>query len=255
MSDQTARYTGIYATAAAVAWLVFAPLLALAYFATPGGAEELTISTVAAWAEPARNLLEPLLTFADPGRVYATYLQALALLFPAVVLSAVVARRQRPTRGTRAERWGWRIAVAGYLLAGAALLVVAVLLVALPPANPVVDAVFLAGMVPGMLLSLIGSTVLGIALLRAGHRPRLTGWLLAFAFPLGLIGSTVLGHNSLGMLPLGLAWAATARTWIEPAGSPPRRLRRTRGKQRFADGRLHAARVVDDLADGEVRSG
>jgi hypothetical protein len=209
----------MYATAAVVAWLVLAPLLALAYFATPEGAEELSTGTVAAWAEPARDALEPLLTFASPGRVYATYLQALALLFPAIVLSAFIARSRRPAPVTRTERWGWRMALAGYVIAGAGLLVVALLLIALPPANPTVDTVFIAAMLPGMLLSLIGSTVLGIALLRARHRPLATGWLLALALPLGLVGSVVLGHNSLGLFPLAVAWAATARTWIDPADS------------------------------------
>ena len=219
MSDRTARFTGIYATAAAVAWLVLSPLLALAYFATPEGAEELSAGTVAAWAAPARAALEPLVTFASPDRVYATYLQALALLFPAIVLSALVARSRRPGSISRPERWGWRIALTGYAIAGAGVLIVALLLLVLPPSNGAVNAVFLAAMLPGMLLSLIGSTVLGITLLRAHHRPALTGWLLALALPLGLVGSIVLGHNSLGLFPLAVAWAATARTWIGPANA------------------------------------
>ena len=53
--------------------------------------------------------------------------------------------------------------------------------------------------------------MLGIALLRNRYAPRLTAWLLALAVPLMLIGSDVLGHNSLGMIPLFLAWAATGR--------------------------------------------
>ena len=66
--------------------------------------------------------------------------------------------------------------------------------------------IFLALLLPGMFISAIGSTVLGIALLRGRYTPRLTPWLLTLAFPSMLIIPTVLGHNSLGMVPLILAW-------------------------------------------------
>ena len=56
-------------------------------------------------------------------------------------------------------------------------------------------------MVPGMLISIIGSTVLGIALLHAGYAPKLTAWLLALAIPLMFLASDGLGHNSLGLCP------------------------------------------------------
>ncbi len=49
------------------------PLLAMSYFATEDGAKSYAAGSVQAWAEPARRLLEPLLTFASADRVYATY--------------------------------------------------------------------------------------------------------------------------------------------------------------------------------------
>ena len=67
-----------------------------------------------------------------------------------------------------------------------------------------------------MLVSVIGSTVLGIAFLRAGYRPRLTAWVLTLALPSAVALSTLLGHNSIGLLPLMVAWAATGlRLWRE----------------------------------------
>ena len=60
-----------------------------------------------------------------------------------------------------------------------------------------------------MFISAVGSTVLGVALLRSRYTPRLTAWLLTLAFPSMLVIPTVLGHNSLGMLPLMIAWGAT----------------------------------------------
>ena len=87
---------------------------------------------------------------------------------------------------------------------------------------------------PGMLLSVLGSTVLGIALLRDRYAPRLTAWLLTLAFPLMLISSDVLGHNSLGMIPLFLAWAATGRHLWHTTPTPAHRPQPAQANQRNA---------------------
>jgi hypothetical protein len=73
----------------------------------------------------------------------------------------------------------------------------------------VLDIIFLALMVPGMAISAIGSTVLGIGLLRNRYQPRATAVLLALALPSLLVIPDLLGHNSLGLLPLFLAWGIT----------------------------------------------
>jgi hypothetical protein len=67
----TTRLAGLYAMVAAAMSLAFAPILALSYFAIEEGAEELNIGTVAAWAEPARELAGGLLTRAQADRVAA----------------------------------------------------------------------------------------------------------------------------------------------------------------------------------------
>ena len=69
--------------------------LGLAYFGTEDGSDELDVASVAWWASPAAEWLSPLLTWAGPDRVYSTYVQLMALLFPAVLLCAVHARRHR----------------------------------------------------------------------------------------------------------------------------------------------------------------
>ncbi len=213
MSERATRLIGLYATVAATVAAVVAPLLALSYFATSEGAEELQTGTVAAWAEPARDLVGGLLTWASPDRVYSTYVQAFAFLFPAIVLTALAVRaRRRPA--SRTERWGWRIALTGYGIAAAGLAAAFFTLIPGDPANPALNVVFLALMLPGMFVSVIGSTVLGFAFVRAGYRPRFTAWLLALAFPSMVVIPTLLGHNSLGMLALTIAWGATGlRLW------------------------------------------
>ena len=70
MPERHVRLVGAYAAIAAAASLILTPLLALSYFGTEDGASELGVGSVAAWAEPARDLLEPLLTFASADLVY-----------------------------------------------------------------------------------------------------------------------------------------------------------------------------------------
>jgi len=204
MSDRTARLVGLYASVAAAIAVVTAPLLAMSYFATSEGAKYLE-GTVAAWAEPGRDLVGGMVTWASADRVYATYTQVFALIVPAMFLCAFAVWRRRPPERTRNERWGWGIALFGYGLAAVGLFVAAIGLIAGPP-SAAVNVAFLSLMLPGMLISLIGSTVLGIGLLRARFTPTATAWLLALAIPGMVLGSVVLGHNSLGMLPLMVAW-------------------------------------------------
>jgi hypothetical protein len=231
-SVRPSSHLATYSLAAAVVAFVCAPLVALAWFATEGGAEMAEAASVAGWSEPARALAGPLLTFAGADAVYATYTLILALVFPAVPLVAIATRSRRIATATRPERWGWRIALTGYVLFGVGVAAVGVLLIAGGSAEGLVDLLFMGAMIPGLLLSLIGSTVLGIAFLRAGHRPRLTSWLLALAFPLWIAGSFVLGHNGFGVVPMIVAWAAAARAWREaepqvtlPVGAASARLR------------------------------
>jgi hypothetical protein len=208
MSKQATSRTGLYAAIAAVAAVLLSPLLAMSWFATAGGADALQSRTVAAWAGPTRDLVGGLLTWASPDRVYATYVQAFALLFPAVLLCALAVRARR-ARDTRTERVGWRIALTGYSIACAGLAGAFLCLIVGSPAEGVLDIVFVALLLPGMFLSAIGSTVLGIALLRSHYTPRVTSWLLTLAFPSMVAVPELLGHNSLGMVPMMVAWGAT----------------------------------------------
>jgi hypothetical protein len=217
-SPATTRRVGIYAAVASVVTVAVAPLLALSYFAIPDGAEQLASGTVRAWAEPARDLLEPLVTWAEPQRVYATFVQSFALTFPAMLLIALAVRSRRAAQ-SRTERWGWRISIVSYAWSCLGLLFVVPLLVADPSGHGLaIDVVFLALLLPGQLFSALGSTVLGIGLLRAGFTPRATAWLLALSFPSMVVVPEVLGHNSLGDLPVTIAWGIAGWTLArEPA--------------------------------------
>ena len=215
MSPRPSRPLALYSIAAAIAAVLLSPLLALSYFETSEGAEGLEVGTIAAWAEPGRDLAGSLLTFASPDRVYSTYSLVFALLVPAVILSAFAALSERPSSQTRSERWGWRLVRIGYLVFGVGLGLVAIALIWAGPSAPVVNVGFMTLLFPGLVVGLIGSTFLGASLVRSGYEPRLTAWLLALALPLWIVGSVVLGHNGFGLLPLFVAWAATARRWSQ----------------------------------------
>ena len=209
------RLAGLYAVVAAAASVVFAPLLALAYSRTAEGAGEFESATMfPGWTERGIDLAGPLLTFASVDRVYSVYTQLFALLVPAVLLCALAARSLRPASRSRLERWGWRVGLFGYALFALGLLVVAVAMFVVSGMHAAIDVPFMTMMFPGLLLSLLGSTVLGVGLLRGGYEPRLTSWLLVLSLPLWWFGSFGLGHNSLGLVPLMVAWGVTGyRLW------------------------------------------
>jgi hypothetical protein len=102
-----------------------------------------------------------------------------ALLFPAVLLCARALYARRLPR-SRTERWGWRIAHVGYALGSVGLVAASFALIPGDSESAVLNLVFLALMLPGMLVSVVGSTVLGVALLRDGYRPRVTSWRFRF---------------------------------------------------------------------------
>lgn len=214
MPERRTRLIGLYAVLAACIATAAAPLLALSYFATSGGVEQLDNETVSAWAVPGRDLVGGLVTWASPNRVYATYWLAFWALFVVVFLCARAVHARRPSDVGRLERWGWRLALVGYAMGAAGSLAAVAALIDGSPENIVVDVAFFGLMLPAILFDAVGSTVLGIALLRNGYRPRVTAWLLVLALPSIVVISTVAGNFSLGSLAVPAAWATTGwRLW------------------------------------------
>ncbi|MDP5183262.1 hypothetical protein QOZ88_11485 [Blastococcus sp. BMG 814] len=199
--SDTARAVGRATFAAAVAGTVLAPLHALSRYATADGAEDLEGPLVRAWAEPATDLVAPLLTWSDPDTVYLSYGKLWLPVLVVVTICAVLVRRRRAPDGL--ERWAWPIALTGYALATAALLG--------QYWTPWLDESFVFLGVPGLLASLAGSTLLGVALLRRGFRPRATGWLLALWLPAVVAISTVMALGA-ALLPMVWAWALASRS-------------------------------------------
>jgi hypothetical protein len=157
---------------------------------------------------PATRALRPLLDWSDPGTVYLTYGKIWFPVFAAFSLCAFVVHQRRRPAGL--EKWAWRVALTGYLIA--------TLSVFGDYYTPWIDQSFLLLTVPGLLISLVGSTILGIALLRNRFQPRATAWLLALWIPLfiGIGQVTSLGNAAL---PVVFAFGIIGRR-ISREGSP-----------------------------------
>jgi hypothetical protein len=189
----------------------------LARFATEAGQQDVTALT-RAWADPARTLLEPLLTFADVDRVYIVYGMLWGPLFLIALGCAVVVRRRRSAAGMGGgERWAWRVYLTGFTLftiGGFSAYYGSWI-------NPaLINGAFMALVIPGVLITLIGGTWLGIVLLRRGFRPRTTAVLLAIILPLVI---TVQMFMSLGsaFIPMLIAWGFAGRAIVAQDANEP----------------------------------
>lgn len=203
----TDQQIGKAAFVAAVAGTALAPFAALSRFATEDGKEDLESGAVRAWAEPAADVLAPLLDWSNADTVYLTYGKLWAPIMLAAVLCAFTVRRGRtPTGG---ERWGWRLTLIGITGIG--------LGVTTTYWTPLLDEAFLVT-VPFMLLAMIGGLVLGISLLRRGFRPRATAVLLAAWLP-AFFGLSALIAMGAALLPM--LWAFGVAGWRMAASPTP----------------------------------
>lgn len=205
------RSVGRFAWVMAWVGLVVGELHALARHATAAGQEDLDQPLTRAWSVPASRALRPLLDWSDPDTVYLTYGKVWFPVFAAFTLCAFVIQRRRQPAGL--ERWAWRVSLTGYTIATLSVLG--------DYYTPWTDQSFLLLGVPGLFISLLGSTLLGVVLVRHHFRPRVTAWLLALWFPLliGILQLTSLGNAAL---PVAFAFGIAGRRLAqdEPAGVP-----------------------------------
>jgi hypothetical protein len=223
MIERHERQIGQFAWVMAWVGLVVGQLHALARFRTADGLEDIdpdNYPLTAAWAVPADDLLAPLLGWADPDIVYITYGKIWLPVFAAFTLCAYVVYRRRRPRGF--EKWAWRAAVASYS--------VACLGVFLDywtqwtgdyNGDGVEGVLFTAGWfvsLPGLMLTLLSSTVLGITLLAKRFRPTLPAVLLTLMIPLafGILEVTSMGSAALPvMFAFGILGRRIARAESE----------------------------------------
>ena len=223
MSATMARWAGLAAMLGGIVGIVYAPLYALAYFATAEGMESLETPWVAAWAGVLRPLLEPLLTFAAPQTVYLTYGKLFSVMVLGWMAGLLALHARQAASAGRLEKWGFRLAFTGAVLGTLGGIGVYWLGSIWWEA---VEYVFLGLLVPMLLLVGIGFPLFGIGTLRAKGAPRLGAWLLIVGgLPGMIVLNILLGQLTLGLLLINLAWvvlghalySATARPAHRPA--------------------------------------
>ena len=198
-SERSQRRIGRIAWVMAWFGLVMGQFHAMARHQTEDGKSDLDSSLTSAWSDPGRRLFAPLLEWGTPDTVYITYGKLWLPVFVAFTLCAFVVRRRRSPVGV--EKWAWRLALTGYVAAcvgvgadywtqwGAV-------------DDGLLSLTFLVT-IPALILTITGSTFLGIVLLRRGA-PRLPAWLLVAAVPGLFVISAV---TSLGSVVLPIAFA------------------------------------------------
>lgn len=222
-SSDYIRWGGMSAVLGSLLGIVVAPLITSAY-ALSEGAPELS----PAWEPALSNLLSPLFGFASPGSVYATYGRLYLLVFLGLLLGFLALRAQQRGRSGPLVEWGLRLSLIGVVLN---------LLGNLPDywfgEGTWLEAVgFLIGTVLGYLSLVVGSTMLGIGLLRSGTTPtRVGAWLLALCLP-GIILVTLIGFENIPSGPalwFCFAWLVLGSVlWLRrgsPAEQQPPRVR------------------------------
>lgn len=195
MPSGRTRPLGAAAVVGGVVGILYFPLHSLAYFATEDGGDS---QGALGWADSARDLLEPLLDWDTADTVYRTWgkLGLVAVLGLALGLVGLWSSRRQPAGPS--ERWGFRIALVGYWLVVVGFIT--------EYWTPYLDFGFNAFTGPGTLVALVGSTILGIALLRRRSPLGPARSLLALAIPLTFAMVALFGHLSAGLVPLELAW-------------------------------------------------
>lgn len=201
---QNERQIGRFAWFAAWFGLVIGQLHALARHRTEDGKSDLELPLTKVWAEPLGDLLSPLLDWGSADAVYLSYGKLWLPVFVAFTLCAFVVRRNRRPVGF--EKWAWRVALTGYV--GACVSAFAEFWLMWTEVNEtLLNGVFIV-LIPFMLLTMIGSTMLGITLLRRGVK--LPAWLLVAAVPGFLLITEVTSMGNV-VLPVAFAFGVWGR--------------------------------------------
>ena len=193
-SSAIIRWGGMGAVLGSLLGIVVAPVITSAYSLSEGGPQQSP-----PWEPALSNLLSPLFGFSSPEGVYATYGRLYLFVFLGLLLGFLALRAQQRGHLGPLGEWGLRLSLMGVVLN---------LLGNIPDywfgeATWLEALGFLIGTVLGFLLLVVGSTMLGVGLLRSGTAPtRLGAWLLALCLP-GIILLTLIGF---GNIPSGPAF-------------------------------------------------
>lgn len=211
-SDDRVRWAGLAAAVGGALGVLVAPLYSLAYFGTDEAPLSDQSAAARAWAEPARDFFDPLLTFASPDTVYLTYGKLFLFVWIGMLAGLVALHARHAGHRARLERWGFRVSFLGLTLMVIGAFTGYWL--------GFVDASFAVFLAPGLLLVIVGSVIFGAGTWRAGVAPRAGALLLVVGGPGTLLLSDVATLGG-GLVLLYLAWVVLGyAVWSETVGQP-----------------------------------
>jgi hypothetical protein len=208
-SPDQVRWTGLAAMIGGALGVLVSPLYSLAYFASSDGAADTQSAATQAWAEPARDLLGPLLSFASPDVVRFTYGKLFLFIWIGMLAGLIGLHTRHAGRGGRLERWGFRASFTGLLL---------LIIGAFGASWLMIEVFFVAFIVPGLLLFTFGVSIFGLGTWRAGVAPRTGALLLVVGgFPGTFLISEIATLGG-GLVLVYLAWMVLGHAvWSETA--------------------------------------
>ncbi len=209
---------GLAAVAGSALGILAASVITAAYSLSGEGAGE-----TPPWEPALSSALPSLFSFASPATVYAAYGKLYFLVFLAFLLGLMSLRKARGNAVGRLERWGFQLSTVGLLLNLAG----NVADYWLPDFAGIGDWGFVIGTILGLLLLIVGSTMLGVALLRGRSGFRLGAWLLTLSLP-GMILLFLLGFGNVPSGPalwFCFAWLALGSSLLARGGHPTRQQR------------------------------
>ena len=198
------RRSGLVALVAAVLGLLILPLITVAYAVSGDGA-----GSDPAWGPAVRDLVGPLVTFAEPDTVYSAYGKVYLLVLLGLLVGLLGLFRLRQGGVSGPERWGFRLSVLGLVASLGGVVTDYTVF----EDTPVENLGFVIGSLIGLLLLVVGSLLLGVAWLRVDGAPRLGAWLVLLAVP-GMVALGALGFGNLPSMPIAwfcVAWLALGR--------------------------------------------
>jgi hypothetical protein len=195
-SPDQVRWTGVAAMVGGALGVLVSPLYSLAYFASSDGAADAESAATQAWAEPARDLLGPLLTFASADVVRFTYGKLFLFIWMGMLAGLVGLHARHAGQGRSLERWGFRASFGGLVL---------LIIGAFGAIWLMIEVFFVAFIVPGLFLLVFGSLIFGLGTWRAGVAPRIGALLLAVGGP-GVLVISKIATLGGGLVLAYLAW-------------------------------------------------
>lgn len=197
------RWSGLAAMLGGVLAILLTPLATFAGFLAGPGRTYPDMP----WAQLVEPLVTPLLGFGTREEVYATYGKVFFPIYLLFLVGLTSLHARLAGRAGRLEERGFQVALLGLVMnlvgnVGDYWLGEEVL------HQPLWGMSFAIGTLLGTLIYIVGSVLLGIAILRTPVLPRWSGWVLIIAPTLGIVlGLWQVRHlPSALVLPVGLGW-------------------------------------------------